>query len=75
MYYGQLNVSDVQVLKTLFSVQHAMVKHMLSPRPTDRPEAAEVIDNAIFEDLELPAKPVLRQRSRTISSSGTKHSK
>ncbi|XP_060103856.1 eukaryotic translation initiation factor 2-alpha kinase 3 [Heteronotia binoei] len=57
-----------------YAQEHTMVKHMLSPRPTDRPEAAEVIDNALFEDLELSAKPVLRQRSWTISSSGTKHS-
>nr|XP_056713272.1 eukaryotic translation initiation factor 2-alpha kinase 3 isoform X2 [Euleptes europaea] len=58
-----------------YAQEHVMVKHMLSPRPTDRPEAADVIDSALFEDLELPAKPVLRQRSRTISSSGTKHSR
>lgn len=48
---------------------------MLSPSPTERPEAAEIIENPLFEDLEFLAKPVLRQRSRTMSSSGVKHSR
>uniref|UniRef100_A0A8D0GKF0 non-specific serine/threonine protein kinase n=1 Tax=Sphenodon punctatus TaxID=8508 RepID=A0A8D0GKF0_SPHPU len=74
-------LSDVRNLTfpTLFiqkyAQEYAMVKHMLSPSPTERPEAAEIIDNPIFEDLELPAIPVLRQRSRTMSSSGIKHSR
>ncbi|XP_060637330.2 eukaryotic translation initiation factor 2-alpha kinase 3 isoform X1 [Anolis sagrei] len=55
--------------------EYAMVKHMLSPSPTERPEAADIIENPLFEDLEFPAKPVLRQRSRTMSSSGLKHSR
>ncbi|XP_054846988.1 eukaryotic translation initiation factor 2-alpha kinase 3 isoform X2 [Eublepharis macularius] len=58
-----------------YAQEHAMVKHMLSASPTERPEAEDVIDNALFEDLEFPTKPVLRQRSRTMSSSGTKHSR
>ncbi|XP_048366252.1 eukaryotic translation initiation factor 2-alpha kinase 3 isoform X2 [Sphaerodactylus townsendi] len=58
-----------------YAQEHMMVKHMLSPKPMDRPEAADVIDSALFEDLELSAKPVVRQRSRTISSSGTKYSR
>lgn len=45
---------------------------MLSPSPVDRPEATDIIENAIFEDLEFSGKTVLRQRSRSMSSSGTK---
>ncbi|KAB1256816.1 Eukaryotic translation initiation factor 2-alpha kinase 3 [Camelus dromedarius] len=55
--------------------EYAMVQDMLSPCPTERPEAANIIENAIFEDLEFPGKTVLRQRSRSLSSSGTKHSR
>ncbi|XP_061445601.1 eukaryotic translation initiation factor 2-alpha kinase 3 isoform X2 [Rhineura floridana] len=55
--------------------EYEMVKHMLSPCPMERPEAADIIENPLFEDLEFPAKPVLRQRSRTMSSSGIKHSR
>ncbi|XP_034990570.2 eukaryotic translation initiation factor 2-alpha kinase 3 isoform X1 [Zootoca vivipara] len=55
--------------------EYAMVKHMLSPSPTERPEAADIIENPLFEDLEFPATPVLRQRSRTMSTSGMKHSR
>lgn len=55
--------------------QYTMVKDMLSPSPTERPEAAAIIENPVFEDLELPPKPVLRQRSRTMSLSGNKHSR
>ncbi|XP_034272000.1 eukaryotic translation initiation factor 2-alpha kinase 3 isoform X2 [Pantherophis guttatus] len=58
-----------------YAQEHKMVKHMLSPSPTERPEAAEIIENPLFEDLEFLAKPVLRQRSRTMSSSGVKHSR
>lgn len=52
--------------------QYVMVKDMLSPSPMDRPEATNIIENSVFEDLELPGKTVLRQRSRSLSSSGTK---
>lgn len=52
-----------------------MVKHMLSTNPIERPEAEDIIENPVFEDLELPTKTVLRQRSRTMSSSGNKHSR
>lgn len=52
-----------------------MVRDMLSPSPTERPEATNIIENAVFEDLEFPEKTVLRQRSRSMSSSGTKHSR
>ncbi|XP_044303243.1 eukaryotic translation initiation factor 2-alpha kinase 3 isoform X1 [Varanus komodoensis] len=58
-----------------YTQEYAMVKHMLSPSPMERPEAAVIIENPIFEDLEFPSKPVLRQRSRTISTSGIKHSR
>ncbi|XP_013923736.1 PREDICTED: eukaryotic translation initiation factor 2-alpha kinase 3 isoform X3 [Thamnophis sirtalis] len=58
-----------------YAQEHKMVKHMLLPSPTERPEAAEIIENPLFEDLEFLVKPVLRQRSRTMSSSGVKHSR
>uniref|UniRef100_A0A8C0KWF0 Eukaryotic translation initiation factor 2-alpha kinase 3 n=1 Tax=Canis lupus dingo TaxID=286419 RepID=A0A8C0KWF0_CANLU len=57
------------------SPSHVMVQDMLSPSPMERPEATNIIENAVFEDLELPGKTVLRQRSRSMSSSGTKHSR
>ncbi|XP_004707997.1 eukaryotic translation initiation factor 2-alpha kinase 3 [Echinops telfairi] len=74
-------LSDVRNLKfpPLFTQkyprEYVMVQHMLSPSPVERPEATDVIGNAVFEDLELPGKTVLRQRSRSLSSSGTKHSR
>ncbi|XP_037662711.1 eukaryotic translation initiation factor 2-alpha kinase 3 isoform X2 [Choloepus didactylus] len=74
-------LSDVRNLKfpPLFTQkyprEYVMVQHMLSPSPTERPEATTIIENAVFEDLELPGKIVLRQRSRSLSSSGTKHSR
>lgn len=74
-------LTDVRDLKfpPLFTQKYprefAMVQDMLSPSPTERPEAANIIENAIFEDLEFPGKTVLRQRSRSMSSSGTKHSR
>ncbi|XP_036867963.2 eukaryotic translation initiation factor 2-alpha kinase 3 isoform X2 [Manis javanica] len=55
--------------------EYVMVRDMLSPSPTERPEATNIIENAVFEDLEFPEKTVLRQRSRSMSSSGTKHSR
>uniref|UniRef100_A0A3Q2H6C1 PRKR-like endoplasmic reticulum kinase n=1 Tax=Equus caballus TaxID=9796 RepID=A0A3Q2H6C1_HORSE len=55
--------------------QHVMVQDMLSPSPMERPEATNIIENAVFEDLEFPGKTVLRQRSRSVSSSGTKPSR
>ncbi|XP_059577434.1 eukaryotic translation initiation factor 2-alpha kinase 3 isoform X4 [Alligator mississippiensis] len=74
-------LSEVRSLKfpQLFtqkcSQEYAMVKHMLSTNPIERPEAEDIIENPVFEDLELPTKTVLRQRSRTMSSSGNKHSR
>ncbi|XP_053444050.1 eukaryotic translation initiation factor 2-alpha kinase 3 [Nycticebus coucang] len=55
--------------------EYVMVQDMLSPSPMERPEATNIIENAVFEDLEFPGKTVLRQRSRSLSSSGTKHSR
>uniref|UniRef100_A0A9L0RV30 PRKR-like endoplasmic reticulum kinase n=1 Tax=Equus caballus TaxID=9796 RepID=A0A9L0RV30_HORSE len=55
--------------------EHVMVQDMLSPSPMERPEATNIIENAVFEDLEFPGKTVLRQRSRSVSSSGTKPSR
>ncbi|XP_075857077.1 eukaryotic translation initiation factor 2-alpha kinase 3 isoform X2 [Microcebus murinus] len=55
--------------------EYVMVQDMLSPSPMERPEATNIIENAVFEDLEFTGKTVLRQRSRSMSSSGTKHSR
>ncbi|XP_069488306.1 eukaryotic translation initiation factor 2-alpha kinase 3 isoform X2 [Ambystoma mexicanum] len=55
--------------------EHTMVTHMLSPTPSERPEAVDIIESPLFEDLVLPGKQVLRQRSRTLSTSGSKHSR
>ncbi|KAM4867111.1 eukaryotic translation initiation factor 2-alpha kinase 3 isoform 1-T1 [Thomomys bottae] len=55
--------------------EYLMVQDMLSPSPMERPEATDIIENAVFADLEIPGKTVLRQRSRSLSSSGTKHSR
>ncbi|XP_070261946.1 eukaryotic translation initiation factor 2-alpha kinase 3 isoform X3 [Myotis yumanensis] len=55
--------------------EYMMVQEMLSPSPMERPEAAHIIENTVFEDLEFPGKTVLRQRSRSVSSSGTKPSR
>ncbi|XP_020834728.1 eukaryotic translation initiation factor 2-alpha kinase 3 [Phascolarctos cinereus] len=74
-------LSDVRNLKfpPLFAQkypqEYTMVQHMLSPSPTERPEATDIIENPLFEDVEFPGKTVLRQRSRSLSSSGMKHSR
>ncbi|KAM9330344.1 eukaryotic translation initiation factor 2-alpha kinase 3 [Gastrophryne carolinensis] len=47
-----------------------MVLHMLSPIPSERPEAEEIIESPLFENIEVPGKLTLRQRSRTLSTSG-----
>ncbi|XP_038607883.1 eukaryotic translation initiation factor 2-alpha kinase 3 [Tachyglossus aculeatus] len=74
-------LSEVRDLKfpplfaTKYPQEYTMVQLMLSPSPTERPEATAIIENALFEDLEIPVKTVLRQRSRSLSSSGMKHSR
>lgn len=52
--------------------QHEMVQKMLSPEPGERPEAVDIIGNTLFEGFEVPDKQSLRQRSRTLSTSGGK---
>ncbi|XP_078263271.1 eukaryotic translation initiation factor 2-alpha kinase 3 [Rhinoraja longicauda] len=52
--------------------EHEMVQKMLSPEPGERPEAADIIGNTLFEGFEIPDKQLLRQRSRTLSSNGGK---
>uniref|UniRef100_A0A4W3JDH4 non-specific serine/threonine protein kinase n=1 Tax=Callorhinchus milii TaxID=7868 RepID=A0A4W3JDH4_CALMI len=49
-----------------------MVQQMLSHEPSLRPEAVDIVESSIFENLDLPEKTVLRQRTRTLSSSGVK---
>ncbi|KAM6961432.1 LOW QUALITY PROTEIN: eukaryotic translation initiation factor 2-alpha kinase 3 [Aplochiton taeniatus] len=46
-----------------------MVQKMLSRCPGERPEAAEITQTPLFQELELPWRPVVRQRSRTYSAS------
>ncbi|KAJ3613915.1 hypothetical protein NHX12_020158 [Muraenolepis orangiensis] len=46
-----------------------MVRSMLSRTPSERPEAADITETPLFQDLELPCRPALRQRSRTYSAS------
>ncbi|XP_051898356.1 eukaryotic translation initiation factor 2-alpha kinase 3 [Pristis pectinata] len=52
--------------------EHEMVQKMLSPEPGERPEAVDIINNSLFEGFDIPEKQLLRQRSRTLSSSGGK---
>ncbi|KAM6201727.1 eukaryotic translation initiation factor 2-alpha kinase 3 [Rhynchocyon petersi] len=58
-----------------YPCEFMMVQHMLSPSPIERPEATDIIESDVFEDLEHPGKTVLRQRSRSMSSSGPKYSR
>ncbi|KAG8453329.1 hypothetical protein GDO86_000099 [Hymenochirus boettgeri] len=55
-----------------YPMEQDMVLHMLSPSPNERPEAEDIIENPLFESIELPGKLTLRQRSRTLSTSGLK---
>ncbi|KAL6105903.1 eif2ak3 [Pungitius sinensis] len=47
----------------------SMVRSMLSWSPGERPEAAEITGTPLFQELELPFRPAMRQRSRTYSAS------
>uniref|UniRef100_A0A3B4TBS9 Eukaryotic translation initiation factor 2-alpha kinase 3 n=2 Tax=Seriola dumerili TaxID=41447 RepID=A0A3B4TBS9_SERDU len=47
----------------------SMVRSMLSPSPGERPEAAEITGTPLFQELELPCRLAVRQRSRTYSAS------
>uniref|UniRef100_A0A1A8I4G3 Eukaryotic translation initiation factor 2-alpha kinase 3 n=2 Tax=Nothobranchius kuhntae TaxID=321403 RepID=A0A1A8I4G3_NOTKU len=57
----------------LFSKNNAqelnMVRSMLSLSPSERPEAVEITGMSLFQQLELPCRLAVRQRSRTYSSS------
>lgn len=46
-----------------------MVRSMLSWSPGERPEAAEITGTPLFQELELPCRLAVRQRSRTYSAS------
>uniref|UniRef100_A0A6Q2XUR9 Eukaryotic translation initiation factor 2-alpha kinase 3 n=1 Tax=Esox lucius TaxID=8010 RepID=A0A6Q2XUR9_ESOLU len=46
-----------------------MVRSMLSRDPAERPEAAEITEEPLFQDLEVPCRLAVRQRSRTYSAS------
>ncbi|KAM8940089.1 eukaryotic translation initiation factor 2-alpha kinase 3 isoform 2-T2 [Pelodytes ibericus] len=58
-----------------YAQEESMVLHMLSHNPSERPEAEEIIENPLFETIDLPGKLALRQRSRTLSTSGLKNLK
>ncbi|CAJ1074640.1 eukaryotic translation initiation factor 2-alpha kinase 3 [Xyrichtys novacula] len=47
----------------------SMVHSMLSWSPGERPEAAEITGTPLFQELELPFRTAVRQRSRTYSAS------
>ncbi|XP_070698359.1 eukaryotic translation initiation factor 2-alpha kinase 3 [Pempheris klunzingeri] len=47
----------------------SMVHSMLSWSPGERPEAAEIIGTPLLQELELPCRLAVRQRSRTYSAS------
>ncbi|XP_029973073.1 eukaryotic translation initiation factor 2-alpha kinase 3 [Salarias fasciatus] len=49
----------------------SMVRSMLSLSPAERPEAADITGTPLFQDLELPCRLAVRQRSRTYSASST----
>ncbi|MBN3271902.1 E2AK3 kinase, partial [Polyodon spathula] len=53
--------------------EHEMVQSMLSLCPSERPEAVKITETPLFENLEVPSRLVLRQRSRTYSASGSRH--
>lgn len=46
-----------------------MVRSMLSLSPSERPEAVEITGTPLFQELELPCRLAMRQRSRTYSAS------
>ncbi|XP_077136377.1 eukaryotic translation initiation factor 2-alpha kinase 3 isoform X1 [Ranitomeya variabilis] len=87
LYPFGTNMERVQILTDLrdlkfpalftqqYPQEHTMVRHMLSHNPSERPEAEDIIDSPVFENVELPSKLILRQRSRTLSSSGLKNLK
>ncbi|MBN3289920.1 E2AK3 kinase, partial [Polypterus senegalus] len=58
-----------------YKQEHDMVQKMLSPCPSQRPEAVDITETPVFQDLEIPSRLLLRQRSRTFSSSGNRHSR
>uniref|UniRef100_A0A3Q1FRH6 Eukaryotic translation initiation factor 2-alpha kinase 3 n=1 Tax=Acanthochromis polyacanthus TaxID=80966 RepID=A0A3Q1FRH6_9TELE len=47
----------------------SMVRSMLSLSPGERPEAADITGTPLFQELELPCRLAVRQRSRTYSAS------
>nr|XP_057934683.1 eukaryotic translation initiation factor 2-alpha kinase 3 [Doryrhamphus excisus] len=47
----------------------SMVRSMLSRSPGERPEAADITGTPLFQELELPCRLAVRQRSRTYSAS------
>ncbi|KAG9343997.1 hypothetical protein JZ751_012473 [Albula glossodonta] len=48
-----------------------MIRSMLSRSPSERPEAVDITETPLLQELEVPCRFALRQRSRTYSSSST----
>ncbi|KAE8628833.1 hypothetical protein XENTR_v10000244 [Xenopus tropicalis] len=61
-----------QLFTERYSTEQNMVLHMISHNPNERPEAEEIIENPLFDSIDLHGKLALRQRSRTLSASGIK---
>ncbi|XP_018098482.1 eukaryotic translation initiation factor 2-alpha kinase 3 isoform X2 [Xenopus laevis] len=55
-----------------YATEQKMVLHMLSHNPNERPEVEEIIENPVFDSIDLLGKLALRQRSRSLSASGIK---
>lgn len=62
-------VPSALLLINLFVFQAQMVRSMLSRVPAERPEASEITETPLFQELEVPCR--IRQRSRTYSTSST----
>ncbi|XP_039994218.1 eukaryotic translation initiation factor 2-alpha kinase 3 [Xiphias gladius] len=68
-------LTEVRVLRfpEVFSKNNvqelSMVRSMLSLSPCERPEAVEITGTPLFQELELPCRLAVRQRSRTYSAS------
>lgn len=51
----------------LFASQAQMIRCMLSRIPAERPEASEITEASLFQELEVPCR--IRPRTRTYSAS------
>uniref|UniRef100_A0A8C9V7A5 non-specific serine/threonine protein kinase n=1 Tax=Scleropages formosus TaxID=113540 RepID=A0A8C9V7A5_SCLFO len=63
--------SDLAARTHVSVPQLGMVRSMLSLCPSERPEVADITETPLFQELEVPCRLAVRQRSRTYSSSST----